>query len=245
MTVSLCTGKWTSAIKEIVVSAHLDNLHIGDGGAVVIDFINNEVIDKHCIPTDIAKQVIQMFQAKNIYVEFYTMDQYYIEKSVECEITTKHSAILFRVPTLTRSLGDAVSGRDVVKVMPVARNEEERIMIIDIVEQFSGYISLQWGTHPSTDPLQFGIITSNEVSKSQAARVISQSTHIHLEEMLGVGDSMTDWGFIELCGYAGAMGNASEELKKKVLGRNKGYIGKTVNENGVLDIFQHFGLSSS
>ena len=47
MFVSLCTGKGTFAIREIVEAAHLDNLHIGDGGAVVMDFLKNQVIEKH------------------------------------------------------------------------------------------------------------------------------------------------------------------------------------------------------
>ena len=60
--------------------------------------------------------------------------------------------------------------------------------------------------------------------------------------MLGVGDGMTDWEFMQLCGYAGAMGNSSEDLKKAVTSRSNGYVCKSVNENGVLDIFKHFKL---
>ena len=81
------------------------------------------------------------------------------------------------------------------------------------------------------------------ISKVQAARVISKHTGVSLQEMLGVGDGMTDWQFIEICGYAGAMGNASQELKDKVIAMGtNGYIGKSVNENGLLDILAHFKL---
>lgn len=36
--VSLCTDKGTFVIRDIVEKAHLNNLHIGDGGALVIRF---------------------------------------------------------------------------------------------------------------------------------------------------------------------------------------------------------------
>ncbi|EKE14511.1 MAG: hypothetical protein ACD_12C00460G0001 [uncultured bacterium] len=66
---------------------------------------------------------------------------------------------------------------------------------------------------------------------------------IKSEEILGVGDSLTDWDFIGVCGYAGAMGNATSDLKKLVLSKRKnGYVGKSIDENGILDIFEHFGL---
>jgi hydroxymethylpyrimidine pyrophosphatase-like HAD family hydrolase len=66
---------------------------------------------------------------------------------------------------------------------------------------------------------------------------------IKSQEMLGVGDSLTDWDFIGICGYAGAMGNAVDDLKTLVMSKGKnGYVGKHVNENGILDIFKYFEL---
>jgi hydroxymethylpyrimidine pyrophosphatase-like HAD family hydrolase len=54
---------------------------------------------------------------------------------------------------------------------------------------------------------------------------------------------MSDWGFMEICGYAGAMGNASTELKEKVQAKgDNGYVGTSVDENGVLDILRHFEI---
>ncbi len=48
---------------------------------------------------------------------------------------------------------------------------------------------------------------------------------------------------MEICGYAGAMGNGVDELKKMVGTKGeKGYVGKSVDENGVLDILSHFQL---
>jgi len=241
--VSLCTGKGTFAIHEIVHLAHLDNIHIGDGGAVVVDIINNKIIEQHTIALAKTIEVLTMLLSHSIYTELYTQDGYYIQKNQVGEKTKKHAAILYKEPIISDSLIQKANELNIVKIMPVANDERQKQEIIELFKKYDDGLSLQWGIHPTALPYQFGIITLKGISKKQAAQTISKETGIRLEDMLGIGDGLTDWNFIELCGYAGAMGNASQELKEKVTARGeRGYIGKSVDENGVLDIFNHFKL---
>jgi len=128
--------------------------------------------------------------------------------------------------------------------MPIAKNEEDKKRLIEQFEPFKDELTLSWGIHPIALPHLFGIITAKGISKKQAALEIANSIGVKPEEMLGVGDSTSDWQFIESCGYGGAMGNASDELKKLVCskGKEKSFVGKTVDENGILDIFDYFVL---
>ncbi|NTU73124.1 HAD family phosphatase [Candidatus Roizmanbacteria bacterium] len=241
--VSLCTGKGTFAIHEIVKLAHLNNVHIGDGGAVVTDILNQKIIEQHIIDTNHILTILDTLLSHNIYTELYTQDGYYILKSQIGDKTEKHKAILYREPNIVESLTEKAKDLAVVKIMPVADDETQKNVIISLFEQIKNTLTLQWGIHPTALPYQFGIITLQGISKRQAAITISKSTGIPLAEMLGVGDGMTDWTFMEICGYAGAMGNASQELKDHVALKNDhGYVGKTVDENGLLDILDHFGL---
>lgn len=242
--VSLCTGKGTFAIKEIVEAANLDNLHIGDGGAVVVDFLNNTIIEKHIVGSDTALRVLEIYQQQGVYVELYTIDGYYVQQDAVSDITKKHAAILYRAPVIVKSLQQTAKRLDVVKIMPVAKDEQDKQNVIALFEPFKHTLSLQWGIHPTALPLQFGIITLQHISKKQAAITISKNTKVPLVNMLGVGDGMTDWEFMQLCGYAGAMDNASEQLKNMVLSRknNAGFIGPSVDENGLLGILEYFGL---
>lgn len=241
--VSLCTGKGTFAIKNIIDKAHLDNVHIGDGGAIVIDYIHNTVIDQHVIPKEKEKEIIKLLLSQNVYIELYTRDGYYVQKDSVCDKTAKHTPILNKEPFLVESLIDIADAIEVVKIMPVASNEEDKNRITDLLKPFINDLTLQWGIHPTALPNLYGIITVNGISKAQAAHVIAKHTNVSLNEMLGVGDGMTDWQFMEICGYAGAMGNASKELKEKVKTKGKnGYVGKGVDENGLLDILKYFKL---
>ncbi|NTU46202.1 HAD family phosphatase [Candidatus Roizmanbacteria bacterium] len=241
--ISLCTGKGTFAIHEIVKLAHLDNVHIGDGGAVVADILNQKIIEQHTIDTNHVLTILDMLLSHNIYTELYTQDGYYIQKNQIGDKTEKHKAILYREPNIVDSLREKANELAVVKIMPVADDETQKNVIISLFEQFKNTLTLQWGIHPTALPYQFGIITLQGISKKQAAITISKHTGVPLDEMLGVGDGMTDWQFMEICGYAGAMGNASQGLRDHVALKNdRGYVGKSVDENGALDILKHFKL---
>jgi len=128
--------------------------------------------------------------------------------------------------------------------MPIAKNEEDKKRLIDLFEPFKNDLTLSWGIHPVALPHLFGIITAKGISKKKAVLEIANNIKVKPKEMLGIGDSTSDWQFIETCGYGGAMGNASEELKKLVLskGVEHSFIGKSVDENGILDILNYFSL---
>ena len=55
---------------------------------------------------------------------------------------------------------------------------------------------------------------------------------------------VTDWNFMELCGYAATLENGSEEIKRfvKTKGEGRFFIAPHVDENGVLAIFKYFSL---
>ncbi len=241
LVVSLCTGKGTFSIKSIVEAAYLDNVHIGDGGAIVIDFLHNKVIDKHIIERKIVEKTVALLQQHGIYVELYVKDGYYIQKDFVGDKTKKHIEILDKEPNIVPSLVEISHTLDVVKIMPIANDEQDKQRIVDLVQREIKELPLQWGVHPTALPYQFGIITADGISKKQAVRVISEYTKVPLDEILGIGDGMTDWQFMEICGYAGAMGNGPQELKDKIVSKGeRGFIGGSVDENGVLDILKHF-----
>jgi hydroxymethylpyrimidine pyrophosphatase-like HAD family hydrolase len=90
-------------------------------------------------------------------------------------------------------------------------------------------------------PLQFGIITAPDTTKKQGALDIAKILDVPIENFLAVGDSTSDWKFMKICGFVAAMGNASDELKELVITKdNKGYIGESVDENGIIEILNWY-----
>lgn len=244
--VCLCTAKPNYSIKKIIDDAGLNNLHITDGGGVVIDPMDNIILKKYFINKELCKKVIQHYIDGDAYTEFYTITDYFIQEDQKKELTNTHEHILQRAPHIVQSLAEESGKQNVTKIMPIAKDEDDKKRLTELFEPFKNDLTLSWGIHPIALPHQFGIITAKGISKKEAALEIMNSVGIKPEEMLGVGDSTSDWQFIESCGFAGAMGNASDELKKlvKSKGEEHSFIGKSVDENGLLDILNHFELSS-
>ena len=241
--ISLCTAKPHYSIQKIIDDAGLNNLHITNGGGVVIDPIDNVILKKHIIDKNQSKKVIGHFLDNDAYTEFYSVAEYFIQENQKSDLTKIHTHILQREPHIVTSLVNEAKKREIVKIMPIAKNEEDKKRLINLFESFKNELTLSWGIHPIALPHLFGIITAKGISKKQAAMEIAISEKVKPEEMLGIGDSTSDWQFIEQCGYAGAMENASNELKELVKIKGKqSFIGKSDDENGILDILNYFEL---
>ena len=240
--ISLCTAKPHFSIGKVIKDAGLNNYHIADGGSVIINPINNTIVKKHILDKELVKKILKMYIENDVYTEIYTIDNYFIQKSQECDITPKHIHILQANPVMLENIVEESHKYDVTKIMPIALNEEDKERIANLFEKLNTGLTLSWGIHPVANPLKFGIITAPNISKKEGAIEISKNMNIPLENILAVGDSTSDWQFIELCGYGAAMGNASNQLKELEKTKAKGYfyIGENVDENGIIGILDYF-----
>ena len=242
--ISLCTAKPYFAVIDIIEKAKLGNLHITDGGGVIINPIESVVLKSNIIKPHAAVKVLETYLKNKIYAEFYSVDDYFIQKNQISDIADKHAAILKRKSKIVKSLIESSRQNKITKIIIVGKDENDKIGLIKLFRPFENNLVLSWGVHPSVLPLQFGIITAKGISKKTAAEEIVKNAGVSFDEILGVGDSESDWQFIQLCRYAGATGNASKELKKLVVskGKNFSFIGPNVDENGIIDIFKKFKL---
>lgn len=240
--ISLCTAKPHFSIGKIIKDAKLDNYHIADGGSIIINPINNTIVKKYVMDKKIVKNILEMYIENNVYTEFYTVDNYFIQKSQKCDITPKHIHILQDNPIMLEDLAIESLKYEVTKIMPIALDEKDQIRVTKLFEQMDTKLTLSWGIHPIANPLKFGIITAPGISKKQGAIEIAKNMDASLENILAVGDSTSDWQFIDLCGYGAAMGNASEKLKNLLKTKQNGhfYIGGNVDENGIIEILNYF-----
>jgi HAD superfamily hydrolase (TIGR01484 family) len=240
--VILCSAKPYYSVKKIVDEGNLNNIQTALAGAILVNPSNLKVIKKHVIENKIAVDLTKKFLENNIYLEVYATEKYFIQKKQKNEITEFHNFTLSYKPIMVYSLIDLVKKSEIVKILPIVKDAQGRKTVQQIFSDHKN-LAIGWGTHPAIKGYFFGNITASGISKKQSVLEIVDMYKIKTEEILGVGDSLTDWDFIGVCGYAGAMGNAVDELKKLVLSKGtNGFVGKSVDENGILDIFQHFGL---
>ena len=240
----LCTAKPSFAIQNIIKSADLNNFHITDGGGVVVDTLSKKILSKHIIPKDVVKDILYNLLAANVYTEIYTTSNYIIQKSQNGDFTSNHELVLQTLPSQVDSITDESENVEVVKIMPIARDLDDKVRVDEILKDFIPNVVVSWGVHPVILPLQFGIVTAPGISKKIAAEQIMNHLGISSKDVLAVGDSTSDWQYIESCGYKVSMGNGSKELKDLVSSSDHGksFIAPSVEENGILEVFRHFGL---
>lgn len=239
--IALCTAKPAFGIEYEIKEAKLDNPHIADGGGLLVDN-KGKVYEKYTLETDLAKKIIDTLLENKVYTEIYTEDDYYIQLDQKGDITDKHSFVLQREPQVVESLIDFCDTHKVTKIMQVVADESWKSFGEKVFEPFKNESTMIWAVHPPILPLQFGIITAPGISKSQGAKSIARILDVPIENMLAVGDSTSDWKFINICGYAGAMGNATPELHElvKTKGNGKYMIGGNVDEDGLIDILNWY-----
>lgn len=241
--ISLCTAKPHFAINKIIKEADLDNFHITDGGGVIINPLTRTVTKTNLVPNSSATKLVTELLRENMYVECYTVDEYVIQSSQVGEITTKHEHVIQSPPRTVPSLIEFSRMAQITKIMPIAINEMHKSEIEKVFEPFQNDLVLSWGVHPVILPLQFGIVTAPGISKEQGIIEIAQQNGIVLENTLGVGDSLSDWQFVKLCGFGAAMGNAKQDFKDLVMTKgNNGFIAPSVDENGIIKVFEYFGI---
>lgn len=240
--VILCTAKPHFSIRNIINDCEFNNYHITDGGSVLINPIKDEFIKKYIIDVEMAKKVVRAYLDNNIYVELYTTDDYIIQKDMVSDITPKHRHILQREPKIVDDLVLECDNGGITKIMPIALNEEDKESLEKVFNDLKTDLTLSWGIHPVALPLQFGIITAPLISKKQGAIDILNKMGISFEKTLGIGDSKSDWQFIGMCKYGATLDNGNEALKEllKKKGENSFITDKSVDENGIIDIIEHF-----
>jgi len=242
-----CTGKPFLAIEKIIKNATLYNLHIVDGGATLFDPVNKTPVKIKSIGGERAVPIIEFFLNNNIYTEFYTQNDYYVQRSQVGIKTEKHSFVLQRNPIVVNNLAKEAAKHNVIRLMLIADDKTKINLIQGLFDKnFKNKLNIRWSTHPPILPLQFGIVTAKGISKKEMLYDLLDSYSLSTDDILSIGDSMSDWEFMQISKYVATVENADPLLKNLVnsKGKDYSYIGKSVDENGILDIIKHFKLNN-
>lgn len=240
--VILCSGKYHPAIEPIILEANLHNPHITDSGALIIDPIAKKIIRSFNIDKEIVSNITNICLQNKIFIEIYSVDDYFTQKGTGSKILPRRISILQRDSIIVESLAKEAEKHNVIKLIIVNRDEEERRRTEKILEKFQGQITPTWTMHPSTKEWEYCVITSTEASKAHAAKAVAEKLDVSFENTLGIGDTLSDWEFMKFCSYAAAMEDGSTELKKLVESKGEGkyFIAPSVNEDGILKILDYF-----
>lgn len=242
MPIILCTAKFGYAIIEIIEKANLDNPHVTDGGALIINPLEGTIVKEYVMEKKEVKELVSECLKNNIYVELYTPDVYFIEKSQVSEFTTKRVSLLLKDPVIVDALPVVAGEKDIIKVLCFARYEKEVGIIENLSKNLGTRINFIWSSHPFLPGVKSGVITAPDVSKSNAVKEAISSLNLTFDDMLGIGDTASDWNFMQYCKYAATLANGDEKIKELVKTKGEGnfLIAPDINENGIFEILKYF-----
>ena len=237
----LCTAKPTFSHKYEIQQANLNNPHIVDGGAVIMNGAN-EIIAEHNLDSEMACEIAESLISSGIYVEAYTTDGYFTQASQINDFITPRRELVLRQPTnIVPSLVEFCKTARITKLLTDIFVNESENYTQKFIEPLKGKVNSVLINASTYNDTKVGAITALGVSKKQGLIEVAKILDIPLQNMIAVGDSMSDWGFMQVCGYVGAMGNADKDLKDNVMKRgDKGFICGNVNDNGIIEMLDWY-----
>jgi HAD superfamily hydrolase (TIGR01484 family) len=239
--VVLCTAKFNYAILGIIQQANLRNPHITDAGALIYNPLADKIIKAHVFDKKLAHDIAAACLEKDAYTECYGVEDYFVQTGQVHDFTETRIKILQKPHRAVESLLDHVDQLDVIKFIAFAEKPGDKAKVDAALEPFRDKIHFVWGKHPAMAPAEAGVVTLKGVSKQHATQEVLEYLGISPEDTLGVGDALSDWSFMQLCGYAATIGDDRElQEKAKTKGEGKYFFGPSVDDHGFLAIADHF-----
>lgn len=237
----LCTAKPTFTHKPEILAANLINPHIFDAGAVIANG-TDEILVEHNLDNHLACEIVASLIKAGIYTEAYTTDGYFTQTSqINDDITPKREFVLMKPTTAVPSLVEFCKTAKITKLLTNVTIDEVDSYTQNFITPLKTKVNSVLINASSFKNVRVGAITALGVSKKDGLIKTAEILGIPLDNMLAVGDSLSDWGFMQLCGFVASMGNGDSTLKDNVAQRgNNGIIGKSVDENGIIEILDWY-----
>jgi Cof subfamily protein (haloacid dehalogenase superfamily) len=201
-----CTGRPAAGVAERV-AARLGprNPHVFQSGALVSD-PTGDTLHVAALREAVVLQLVEHARVLGLALELYTPTTLYVERRTP--ITEAHARMI-GVTALVRDL------REVGRIEPVIRGQwvvaAERQAEVEALPLEGAQLSS--ATSPALPNTAFVSVTRAGVSKGSAVRLLAETLHIDLKDVMAVGDSIGDLPMLEVVGHPMVMADAPESLR--------------------------------
>ncbi|HAS28427.1 MAG TPA: Cof-type HAD-IIB family hydrolase [Dehalococcoidia bacterium] len=208
--VSLSTGRVIRACRRIIKELSLRGYHMFFDGAVISDPINDHIIYMKTIDERIIKRAVEFTRANKIYLELYTTDKFYAERSNWSDAVHRN---YFGVDPVIDDLDNICECHKIVKAELISHSKEEDEQVLMFKKEFDGVLRFSPAHSPAHPDIEFLNIVDPGVSKGEALRFLIEYSGLKKDEVLAIGDGLNDLPLFEAAGTKIAMENAFDELK--------------------------------
>lgn len=235
----IATGRHLSAL-GLLEGLQTDGIIYCNGAGI---YYNNEILMTREIPHTICSQTV--FQAEEREGAYSLMSSYVTFKN-EAEMARMRKSIVFdhRFATFEEKL-QAYGAKPFTEyrrqeILKIDIGFENESIMADFRKVMSPELKLvSTAGYHIEEGERSGEITRKDVSKGSAIQILIDKLGGSIADTYAFGDSGNDIEMIQMCHMGIAMGNGTDEVKKKA-----GFITKDINEDGLAYAMEQLGLVS-
>ncbi len=225
--VTIVTGRMVVGAKPIADELELDGPIVCYQGAVIADARSGRFEREVPLPNAVARRIYEIAKPHGYHVQFYRDDKFFVENyNAYAELYERTSGTPAQV---VPSLLEAFAGYDSTKVN-IVTDPERAAQAHALLLREVGDVAYVTRSNP-----EFVEMLSPSCNKGAAVRLVAERHGIPMDRVMAIGDSYNDLPFLEVAGFAVAMGSAPAELKALA----NAVVGD-VHEDGVAEAIDRF-----
>ncbi|ATW25911.1 Cof-type HAD-IIB family hydrolase [Candidatus Formimonas warabiya] len=228
--VTLATGRMYRSALPFALDLHIDVPLITYQGSLVKTSVTKEILYHRTVPAELAKEVVALGEREDLSINVYLDDDLYVHK-ITSEVRTY--CRLARVPYQEVGNLSSILDRDPTKLLFIGAAEKLDHLWIKVKKIFGDRLYI---TKSKPQYLEF---THPQGTKGHGLSAVARHLGVQKEEIIAFGDSFNDLELFRNAGFAVAMANARDEIKKEAH-----YVTGSNNEEGVARAIEKFVLCS-
>ncbi len=243
--VCLCTGRNVHNTKRVSNHLKVDTPYVCIDGTIIFDTKNKKYIKDELIPMDMVKDILNIVDEEDLYVELCTGEKYikyckndalakYNYLGVPENIQRKYVDYFIRRARYVKNINSYKAGKHNLNQIIFAGDKEVVAKVKEIINN-KNYEGLE-----IKDDLwdNYVFISPKNCRKLDGVKALCNHYNIELDEVIAIGDQMNDYDMINGVGLGVAMGNATEKIKEIA-----DFVTLDNNNSGVAHVIDKFILN--
>lgn len=223
--VAIATGRTYGSAKWIADNVGIECPLICYQGGLVKTYEGN-IIDVKYLNEKIAREIIEDFRKRNIHLNVYIEDKLYVEEDDDYikDYIGDKGIDYYKVDSF-----DELDFSKLNKMLAINYDSKFIDELIDELQKKYPQI------YVVKSFAYFCEIANKEATKGNAIKILADLYGITTDEVLAIGDNNNDIEMVETAGVGVAMGNGTEEIKKRA-----DFVTDNVEHNGFVKAIDRF-----
>jgi Cof subfamily protein (haloacid dehalogenase superfamily) len=198
-------------------------------GAQIADIETGSTIKITGVPKALAAEALRFAEARGLYIQYYSTEQYFFEKA--CEQSDYYGRMAgVQGSELGRKCSEALDF-DPVKLLIIASPPRIREVYAEALDAFGGRLEI------AISKSNYLELTHPDANKGGAVKALAALMGIPREQVMAVGDALNDLPMLRFAGLGVAVANGDEKVKAEA-----GAVTASNEEDGVAVAIEEYAL---